>query len=61
MLSAPGHNLSLANILCGPHPRGFNASAFAAKGLQFYEDGRKIAVYANTLPGAFSLLREVVG
>jgi len=61
VLSASGHDLSLANILYGPHHRGFNASAFAAHGLQFYEDGRKIAAYPNTLPGSFSLLREIVG
>jgi hypothetical protein len=29
--------------------------------LQFYEDGRKIALYASTLLGSFFLLREVVG
>jgi hypothetical protein len=60
MLSASGHDLSLANILYGPHHRGFNGSAFAVHGLQFYEDGRKIALYANTLPGSFFLPEEVV-
>ena len=42
------------------HHRGFNRSAFAVHGLQFYEDGRKIALYANTLPGFFFLREEVV-
>ena len=60
MLSASGHDLSLANILYGPHHRGFNPSAFAVHGLQFYEDGRKIASYANMLPGSFFLREEVV-
>jgi hypothetical protein len=41
-------------------PRGFNSSVFAVRGLQFYGDGRKIAPYANTLPGSFFLLEDVV-
>lgn len=60
MLSASGHDLSLANILYGPHQGGFNRGAFAVHGLQFYEDGRKIAPYANTLLGSFFLWEEVV-
>jgi len=60
MLSALGHHLSLADILPGPHHRGSNRNALAVHGLQFYEDGRRIALYANTLPGSF-LLKEVVG
>ena len=35
-------------------------SPFAVHDLQFYEDGRKIARYANTLPGSFFLREEVV-
>jgi len=58
--SASGHDLSLANILYSRHHRGLNRSAFAVYGLQFYEDGRKIALYANTLPGSFFLREEVV-
>jgi hypothetical protein len=61
VLSASGHDLSLANIVYGPHHRGFNSSAFAVHGLQFYQDGRKIAPYANTLPGSYFLREEVVG
>lgn len=60
VLSASGHDLSLANILYSRHHRGLNRSAFAVYGLQFYEDGRKIALYANTLPGSFFLREEVV-
>ncbi len=60
VLSASGHDLSVANILNGPHHRGFSRSAFAVHGLQFYEDGRRIALYANTLPGSFFLREEVV-
>jgi hypothetical protein len=51
MLSAFGHDLSLANILYDPHQHAFNRSAFVVQGLQFYEDGRKIALYANTFWG----------
>jgi hypothetical protein len=61
VLSASGHDLSLANILYGPHHHGFNRSAFAVHGLQFYDDGRKIAPYTNTRPGSFFLREEVVG
>jgi len=60
VLSASGHDLSLVNILYGHHHRGFNRSAFAVHGLQFYEDGRKIALYANTLSEFFFLREEVV-
>ena len=59
VLSAPGHDRPLANILYRPHHRGFDGSAFAVKGLQFYRDGRKIALYANTLPEPFFLREEV--
>ena len=60
VLSASGHDLSLANILYSPHHRGFNRSAPAVHGLQFCEDGRKIAPYASTLPGSFFPREEVV-
>jgi hypothetical protein len=60
VLSASGHDRPLANILYGPHHRALNGSAFAVKGLQFNEDGKKIALYANTLPGSFFLREEVV-
>jgi hypothetical protein len=36
------------------------ATRLQSNGLQFYEDGRKIAPYANTLPGSFFLWEEVV-
>jgi len=58
--SASGHDRSLADILYIPHHRRFNGSAFAVHRLQLYEDGRKIALYANTLPGSFFLREEVV-
>jgi hypothetical protein len=38
----------------------YKRSAFAMYGLQFHEDGRKIALYASTLLGSLSLLGEVV-
>jgi hypothetical protein len=60
VLSASGHDLSLANILYGPENRGFSGNAFVVHALQFYEDGRRIALYANTLPGSFFLREEVV-
>jgi hypothetical protein len=60
MLSASGHDLSPANVLYGLHRQRFNRSAFVANGLQFYADGRKIALNANTLPESF-FLRGVVG
>ena len=59
VLTASGHDRPLANILYGLHHPGFNGSAFAVKGLQFYEDGRKIALYANTLLESFFLREEV--
>jgi hypothetical protein len=60
MLSASGHDRSLANILYDPQHRGFNGNVFAVYRLQFYEDGGKIAPYTNTLPGSFFLWEEVV-
>jgi hypothetical protein len=60
-LSASGHDFLPASILYGPHRRGFNRRVFVVHSLQFDEDGRKIALYFNTLPGSFLLLREVVG
>jgi len=39
----------------------FNRRAFAAHGLHICGDGRKIALYANTLLGSFFLREEVVG
>ena len=61
VLSASGHDLSVANIFCGLSLCGFDRSALVGDGLRFHEDGRKIAFYANTLPGSFLLLKEVVG
>ena len=60
VLSGSGHDLSLAHSLYGPHHRGFNRSAFAVHGLQFYQHGRKIALNANTLPRSLFVPKEVV-
>jgi hypothetical protein len=39
---------------------GSTAARLQSMVCSFYEDGRKIALYANTLPGSFFLRKEVV-